>query len=158
MAGLCLEGHNPAMGFVRWTQKLHRFWALRLADKWLFIGAIFWLAVARIWLTAVPFPRLAKRLSTDTGSATADPELLQRVSYAVSAAGANVPWRSDCFLQSIAAHKLLRRYGFASTIHLGVDTVSEDELIGHAWLTCGGTTVTGAEGQDRYAEIHRLGE
>ena len=33
----------------------------------------------------------------------------------------NVPWRSDCFPQAIAANRLLRKYGLTSTIHLGVD-------------------------------------
>ena len=158
MAGLCLEGHNPAMGIGRWTKKLQRFWHLSLADKWLFLRAVYWLGVARIWLIRVPFPELAERLSAGTVTAAADPELIQRVGYAVSAAAGNVPWRSDCFPQAIAAHKLLGKYGYASTIHLGVDKAGDDELLAHAWLSCGETIVTGGPEAYRYAEIHRLGE
>ena len=158
MAGLCLEGHNPAMGIGQWTNKLQRFWHLRLTDKWLFLCAFYWLGVARIWLIKVPFPELAERLSADPGTRKADPEVLRRVGIAVSAAGGNVPWRSDCFPQAIAAHKLLRKYGYASTIHLGVDKAGAGDLLAHAWLSCGETIVTGGSEAHRYAEIHRLGE
>ena len=146
------------MGIARWTNKLRRFWNLSLADKWLFLRAVFWLGAARIWLAMVPFKRLAARLSTDEGATDPDPELLERVGFAVSAAGANVPWRSDCFPQSIAAYKMLQRSGYASKIRLGVEKADEDELLAHAWLTCGETVVTGGGQLDRYVEIHRLGE
>ena len=158
MVGLCLEGHNRAMGIGRWVNKLRRFWHLSLADKWLFLRAVYWLGLARVWLARVPFRDLAERLSADAGTENADPELLRRVGYAVSAAGTNVPWRSDCFPQAIAAHRLLKKYGYASTIHLGVDKVGDDELLAHAWLSCGEIIVTGGSEAHRYAEIHRLGE
>ena len=51
---------------------------------------------------------------------------------------------------------LLKRFGYASTIHFGVDRVDEDGLEGHAWLTCGETVVTGGGELDRYTEVHRL--
>jgi hypothetical protein len=158
MAGLCLEGHNPAMGIGRWTRKLQRFWHLSPADKWLFLSAASWLGVSRIWLAWVPFAELAGRLSADPGTEKADPEVLRRIGYAVSAAAGNVPWRADCFPQAIAAHKLLRKYDYASTIHLGVDKAGAGDLLAHAWLSCGETIVTGGAEAYRYAEIHRLGE
>lgn len=146
------------MGIGKWPRKLRRFGKLSLADKWLFVRAAFWLAVARVWLAFVPFPKLARRLSSKPAFADADPDLLRRIGFAVSAAGANVPWRSDCFPQSIAAYKLLQRHGYSSTIHLGVDKEGEEDLLAHAWLSCGDTVVTGAAERDRFAEIHRLGE
>ena len=146
------------MGNGQGTSKLQRFWHLSLADKWLFVCSVYWLGVARLWLAKSPFPELAARLSADEGTEEADPEVLRRVGYAVSAAGGNVPWRSDCFPQAIAAHKLLKKYGYASTIHLGVDKAGDDELLAHAWLSCGEIIVTGGSEAHRYAEIHRLGE
>jgi hypothetical protein len=124
------------MGKTRTLEKLHRFRSLDPADKRLFLRAVGWLAVARVRLAVVPFARLAEQLSADAGSENPSPELLGRIGFAVSAAGANVPWRSDCFPQAIAAHQLLKRY----------------------WLTCGDTVVTGGAERDRYREIHRLGE
>ena len=146
------------MGNGQRTSKLQRFWHLSLADKWLFVRAVYWLGVARLWLSKTSFPELAARLSADAGTEEADPNVLRRISYAVSAAGGNVPWRSDCFPQAIAAHQLHKKYGCASTIHLGVDRARDDELLALAWLSCGEIIVTGGSEVNRYAEIHRLGE
>ena len=128
------------------------------ADKWLLLRAKIWLAIARIMLVAMSFERLSARLSVERNSTQIKPDqdLLQRIGFAVSAAANNVPWRSDCFPQTIAARMLLKRFGYATTIHFGVDRVGEEGLEGHAWLTCGETVVTGGEDLDRYTEVHRL--
>jgi len=136
---------------------LRRFLQLDAADKRLLLGAAGWLAVARVWLLVLPFRELAGRLGTGAASVEADPEWLERIARAVGAAAAHVPWRSDCFPQSIAAYQLLKRRGYASTIHLGVERAGEGELRGHAWVTCGQVTVTGGREVERYAEIHRFG-
>ena len=123
------------------------------------LHATLWLALARIMLLVMPFRKLAALLSRGEnaeGSAP-DPELLARIGNAVGAAAGNVPWRSDCFPQSIAGWMLLKHHGYSSTIHLGVERVGDGELEGHAWLTCGDAVVTGGEGLDRFVETHRLG-
>jgi hypothetical protein len=147
------------MSAASWKQKLAKFWGLSGPDKWMLIHAAVWLALARLLLLVMPFRRLAGWLSDENASARGlpDPELLERIGYAVRAAANNVPWRSDCFPQSIAAWIVLKHYGFTSTIHLGVEHVGEVELSGHAWLTCGDTVVTGGAEFDRYAETLRLG-
>ena len=145
------------MSNVRRTNKWRRFMQLDGADKWLLLRATGWLAIARIMLVAMSFERLSARLSATSNSTQIVPEqeLLERIGFAVSAAANNVPWRSDCFPQTIAAHMLLKRFGYASTIHIGVERAGEDVLNGHAWLTCGETVVTGSAELDRYAEMHR---
>ena len=158
MAELCLSGDNPAMSTARMKSKLARFRELEAADKWLLLRAVGWLAVARLMLIVMPFDRLAARLSAKgtASSEKPDPEYLEKISFAVPAAANNVPWRSDCFPQAIAAHKLLKRRGYESTIHLGVEKASPDAIAGHAWLTCGEVVVVGGEDLDRYTEMHRL--
>jgi hypothetical protein len=147
------------MANVQQTGKWRRFMQLDGADRWLLLRAIGWLATARIMLVAMSFERLSARLSvtSDSSLTEPDPDLLQRIGFAVAAAANNVPWRSDCFPQTIAARMLLKRFGYASTIHFGVERAGEDVLNGHAWLTCGETVVTGGTDLDRYVEIHRLG-
>ena len=139
--------------------RISRFNALDGADKRLLLRAVGWLAVARVMMLAMSFQRLAARLSVsaDTAGREADPDVLSKVSWAVAAAANNVPWRSDCFPQTIAASKLLQKYGYGSTIHLGVERVDDDALAGHAWLTSGDVLVTG-RGVDlsRYTELHSL--
>ena len=144
------------MSTARLRQKLQRFARLDGADKWLLLRAVVWLAIARLRLAVTPFQKLVEGLSEEHGGSEPDADLLDRVGFAVSAAAANVPWRSDCFPQTIAARSLLKGYGLASTVHLGVDRVGANDLLGHAWLTCGNTVVTGGADLDRYTEVHRL--
>jgi hypothetical protein len=146
------------MSIVRWKNKLIRFVRLDGADKWMLLRATMWLAIARVMLVAMPFNRLSARLSAenDCTGTKADPALLIRIGSAVRVAANYVPWRSDCFPQTIAARMLLRRHDFASTIHIGVERVGDDELAGHAWLTCGETVVIGGGELDPYTELHRL--
>jgi hypothetical protein len=146
------------MSNVPRTNKWRRFMQLDGADKWLLLHATVWLGIARIMLIVMPFRHLSARLSAKSDSTQPEPDqdLLQRISYAVSAAANNVPWRSDCFPQTIAARMLLKHHGYTSTIHLGVEKVGKDELAGHAWLTCGETVVTGSEDLHRYTELHRF--
>ena len=146
------------MSTGRWRHKLDRLRALSGADRWLLLRAAWWLAVARFMLAVMPFSRLVERLSAPGkhGPASPDPDFPRRVGRAVSIAAAHVPWRSDCFPQTLAARRLLRRRGYATTIHLGVERVGDAGLAGHAWLTCGETVVTGGAELDRYTELHRL--
>jgi hypothetical protein len=146
------------MRIARWKNKLIRFARLDGADKWLLLRATTWLAIARIMLVTMPFKRLSARLSVESDSAGAEPdlELLKRIGFAVRVGANHVPWRSDCFPQTIAARMLLKRQGHASTIHIGVERVGDDELAGHAWLTCGETVVIGGGELDRYTELHSL--
>ena len=143
------------MGMARWKHNIGKFAQLDRADKWLFIRAVFWLAIVRIVLLVVPFRRLFASQTVDSRSVTidADPDFFRRVSYAVSAAANHVPWRSDCFPQTIAARMLLKRQGHESIIHVGVERVGEDVLNGHAWLTCGDVIVTGGSELYRYTEL-----
>jgi hypothetical protein len=147
------------MDLQRWQQKLGKLRKLSGADKWMLLHAVIWLALARLMLLVMPFRRLAMKLSGGRESLAEEPDLalLERIGFAVRTAAANVPWRSDCFPQSIAGWMLLKHHGYRSTICLGVERKGEAELLGHAWLTCGEFVVTGGEDLDRYAEIHRLG-
>jgi hypothetical protein len=143
------------MGMARWKHNFDKFAQLERADKWLFIRAVFWLALVRIVLLVVPFRRLFENqtIESSRGAIDADPEFLRRVSYVVGAAANNVPWGSDCFPQTIAARMLLKRQGYESIIHVGVERVGEDMLNGHAWLTCGDIVVTGGAELHRYTEL-----
>jgi hypothetical protein len=146
------------MSNPRRENKLVRFARLDGADQWLLMRASVWLGVARLRLALTSFHQLSERLSNDAPDTCADPDpdFLLRVGVAVRAAANNVPWRSDCFPQAIAARMLLKRRGHASTIHLGVEKCGEGSIAGHAWLTCGDVVVVGGEDLDRYTEMHSL--
>ena len=63
------------------------------ADKWLLLRATAWLAIARIMLVVMPFDRLAARLSVQRGpiNTEPDPDVLQRIGYAMRVAAYHVP-------------------------------------------------------------------
>jgi hypothetical protein len=138
--------------------KLRRFVALDGASKWMLLHAAGWLAAARLMLIVMPFQRLASKLSAAEASTQydADPDVLVKVGRSVVIAANQVPWRSDCFVQTIAARMLLRAHGYVSTIHLGVERASEGRIAGHAWLTCGEIVVIGGTELNRYTELHTL--
>ena len=144
------------MSNPRRENKLVQFARLDVADRWLLIRASAWLGVARLRLAFASFQQLSERLSNDSPDTCVDPdpEFLRRVGFSVRAAANNVPWRSDCFPQAIAARMLLKRRGHASKIHLGVEKSGEGSIAGHAWLTCGDEVVVGGEDLDRYTEMH----
>ena len=138
--------------------KLHEFGELSAADKWLVVRAVFWLGVARIMLVVMPFRRLSERLAAGPSATPDQPssEFLERVGFAVRAAANNVPWRSNCFPQAIAARMLLRRQGYSTKIHLGVESDGEGDIAGHAWLTCGETVVVGGDDPERYTVMYSI--
>lgn len=148
------------MRFVLWKEKFAVFCRLQGADKWLLLYAAAWLACARIMIVVMSYRRLFACLSGggDAERLESDPEVLCRIGRAVNFAANNVPWRADCFPRAIAARMLLRRYGYASSIHLGVARIGDDELAGHAWTTCGETVVIGGTLRERYTELCVLPE
>ena len=141
------------------TGRLARIRDMDSMDRRMLVRAAWHLLVARLVLVFVPFRRVTGKLSSARleNPRSPDPELVRRIGgLAVARAASHVPWRSDCFPQTIAARSLLNREGFGSTIHIGVEREGEDQLNGHAWLTCGHDVVTGGSGLDRYTELHRI--
>ncbi len=143
------------MSITGLKSNLSKFALLEGADRWLIMSALVWLAVARARLLASPFRRLFEQQYSEIDGSRNDPdaEFLRRVSYAVGAAANHVPWRSDCFPQTLAARMLLKRRGYNSTMHIGVERVGDDVLIGHAWLTCDDIVITGGTELHRYTEL-----
>lgn len=73
---------------------------------------------------------------------------LARLSWALAAAAARVPWRSDCLLTVMAADRWLRRNRHKPEFFLGVAKDATGQLKAHAWLCCGDVTVTGGWGEE----------
>ncbi len=72
-------------------------------------------------------------------------ELVHRVAFAIPRVSSRVPWRADCLVQALAARRWLDRFGIANELHVGVRSPAGECLDAHAWLTCGGTVVTGGD-------------
>ena len=105
------------------------------------LRAIFELARARVLIHRID-PRMlvsaqqAKHTDMNT-------TLLDRVAWAVPAAAVQVPWRSDCLVQALAARNWLHAEGLQTQMHVGV--ARDEPFTAHAWLTCGNRVITGGE-------------
>jgi Transglutaminase-like superfamily len=76
-----------------------------------------------------------------------------RLSWAIGAAAARVPWRSDCLVQVMAAHRWLERHRLRSDFFLGVAKNSAGALEAHVWLRFGNLAVTGGSSEAFFALI-----
>ena len=106
------------------------------------------LLIARIRHVSQPVGKILrelqdKRIQSD-GDTRSEVDLL-RLSWAIGAAAARVPWRSDCLLQAMAADRWLRRRGMQPEFFVGVTKDAGGQLEAHAWLRCGDAMVTGAD-------------
>jgi hypothetical protein len=123
----------------------------------LFLGiATHELALARL-RHREPIDAILRRLQAipdETSGARQPPPItlteVRRISWAIAAAAKRVPWRSDCLLQAMAAHRWLRRKGLQAAVFVGVRRDDQGQLIAHAWSHHGELTITGG----RHDEFH----
>jgi len=124
--------------------------ALRLtpADWAAVVAAVPALFYARIQFATLPIREVVEILQAagqdvpSRGLDRVELERARRISWAVGATAARVPWRSDCLIRSIAASRLLRKRGISATFHLGVAREYDGTLAAHAWLCCGDVVVS----------------
>lgn len=83
-------------------------------------------------------------------------QVAERVGWAVRALSARTPWTSTCLMQATTGAALLSRRRIPARLQLGVikDAADPEELLAHAWLSCGGQVLTGDEPDlGRYAVV-----
>lgn len=128
-------------------------------DWGLAIEATAWLALARLAILLLRFPKIAKRLGTPMTESTQDDDehfrlVLRRIKWAIGAVSRRAPWRCKCLEQAIAAKMMLRRRNIPSTLYLGVAREkSGASAQAHAWLRCGSYYVTGGEDRLPYTVV-----
>ncbi len=144
---------------------LRRFVEVSNRQRALLAEAAVNLAAARLALLFVPFPQLARSLGelvppTDSRIVAArstsnlcDASIARDVSWAVTRAARNLPFKAVCLPQALAAHRMLKRRGVASIIHFGADKGQTKPLDAHAWLSAAGVEITGYPVAERLAEI-----
>ena len=129
-------------------------------DQALALEALAWLAVMRLAIRLLPFPRLVAWLRLEPGETSAQPAppaaqaVAGRIGWAVRAAAARTPWESACLVQALAAARMLQRRRLSSTLYLGAARKpgQPDQLHAHAWLRCGSLILTG-ESESRHFPV-----
>jgi hypothetical protein len=143
---------------------LLRFRQLDMRRRAMVAEAIACLAIARLALIAVPFPRIARRLgdfvppedpraARATIHAIADAAIACDIGWAVTRAARYMPFDAVCLPQAMAARLMLERRGVFSVMHLGACAPSDTVHETHAWLNAAGVEVTGYPVAARFTEI-----
>ena len=134
---------------------LTRWTTLPTEQRNALVVAIRQLFFARILFGVLPASTLLRRLqrcsigAADRGTAPAGEAEL--IGWAIAAAARQLPWRTDCLVQALAAKRWLEQRRIASTFHIAARGKStgggEDagSLSAHAWLEVDGRPVTGGE-------------
>jgi hypothetical protein len=129
-----------------------QFFGRTLREWRLFLEALRCLAWAKILVHTLPFPRLARRLGqaqTQTAPmiSPGDRTVAVQISWAVQAAARHVPLGFVCLPQAMAAQRMLRRRGLATTLYFSAAFAKgkKARLQAHAWLRAGDKIVTGEE-------------
>lgn len=135
---------------------LRRLARLGPAERGLLFRAVLWIGVVRIGLGTLPFRRLERAL--DRLSARfplSSPAAPERVAWAVAAAARRLPG-TRCLAWSLACRGLLGQAGVPSTLRFGVARTAERRFQAHAWLECGGRTLSWGDDVSGYAPLGPL--
>ncbi|MEQ1689503.1 MAG: lasso peptide biosynthesis B2 protein [Sphingopyxis sp.] len=147
----------------RIRQRAKTFAQMGLRRHALLAEATAMLLVARIWLLATPFSRIATKLGrlSDAGAndcierTSQQLDTAKAIGEAVRLAARLVPVRSLCLQQAVAAKLMLRRRGIMGTLHFGVviDDDGARSIQSHAWLNVDCVRLTGFPVPQRYTEV-----
>lgn len=146
-------------------QRLHRglrkFAALPARDQILVATATGLVALMRVALIVIPFPRV-KALVERGAPERSDFEPhemdeLRRIVWAVGATARRLLGDKPCLTQALVAQWLLARRGFATTLQVGVKKADDGALLAHAWLERDGEVIIGgADSPHRYVTLPPL--
>jgi hypothetical protein len=92
--------------------------------------------------------RLTARRTTPPGGGPADEA---RIAWALAASRRYLPFPSNCLVQALVAHALLRRWGQPASVRLGV--ASAPRFQAHAWVESQGRVIVGAPGHERFTPL-----
>jgi len=129
-------------------------------ERLMFVEAFALLGLARFMILVVPFKTLARSLGSHMNesrfsASESDVRTARMVGQTVRSAANNTPWKSVCLPQAVVGQWMLKRRNIPGTVYLGVmrNAVNTDKLAAHAWLRCGKTILTGADGHRQFTVV-----
>ena len=146
-------------------RKISKFSALSAKEKRLFIEAYLLLGMIRAAILTISFKRLTRSLEQSKDRESSEPLTEEQLQSAVMAGRAieraanYTPWESACLVQSLTAHRMLKKRGIPGVFYLGVlkDENTEEKMKAHAWSQCSDTIITGAQGHEEYTVLSVFG-
>jgi hypothetical protein len=136
-----------------------KFRGLSRRRRSLLLETAFWLAVARLAVAFVCFPRIARHIghlhapADLPADSSQDGAVACEISWAIDRSARLLPVRLVCLPQALAAWQMLHLRGIWSRVHFGALRDPERAtLTTHAWVDACGVEITG------YPEAHRCVE
>lgn len=129
-------------------------------DKILFTEAFILTGINRYKILHVPFRKLKIGLGEHNKESSSqvsreEYKVVRKVQNAVVNTSRYTPWESLCLVQSMTVQKMLTRRNISSTLYLGVNKDSNNEMRAHSWIRCGQIYVTGGNGSG-YATVAKF--
>jgi hypothetical protein len=144
------------LSFTSLLNKKRKLVALSTTERRYLFEAVRGLFLARLEFERKTASEIIARFSdaTCTTSPKRDGYSLSvsTVGWAIGVAACHVPWRADCLIEAMAAHRWLCDYGYRTSFALGV-LGEEEGMRAHAWLECEGIRVTGGGSTSQYRTL-----
>ncbi len=118
-----------------------KLWRLAPAERRLILGAALLLCGVRVVLSLLAFDKLQRLLVFLAHGHARDSLPVERIAWAVTAAGRRIPG-ATCLAQALTAQVLLARYGHVAQLRVGVARATEG-IEAHAWLERYGVPIFG---------------
>jgi hypothetical protein len=78
---------------------------------------------------------------------------IERLAWAVRAAGRYIPGGTNCLVRALATQSLLGQYGYRSDLRIGVRKATDGGIAAHAWLESSGAVVIGEFELEHYVPL-----
>jgi hypothetical protein len=138
-----------------WLKATNKFLGLPFSEKRILVEAAILLWAARLGLWVIPTATLRsfadKRAPILVEHRERNSFSQDQLIWAIEAMSCYVP-EATCLTKALAAKMLLTRFGYISSLHIGVAKSEDDRLEAHAWLEQEGMTIVGKVDRD-YPEI-----
>ncbi len=140
--------------------RIVKFARLPWRKKLLVAEAVRGLLRAKILLALVPVRKLLGEPLAGAEVPVPDPApaFLAEISWAVNAVSKVLRLSNICLVQALAARRMARRRGVATTLFLGVGRDDAGKLVFHAWLRYGDRVVTGGRAELSYRTLEAFRE
>lgn len=138
-------------------ERIRKFLALSSAERWLLVKGALLLAIVRVTLAFLPYPRargLVDRVSSPVRPIQADRATVRTIAWAVDLASRFVPGGGHCLSKAITTQIFLARRGFHAEVRFGALKDPMEEFIAHAWLEYEGEVLIGGENLGRYSVLN----
>jgi transglutaminase superfamily protein len=136
------------------ARRLGSFWRLSFSDKRLLMRAALAVVSAKLAIRTLRLPAAQAAVTRSQRFGWfVMPASVERVIWAVEAAGRAIPGMKNCLVAAVAAEAMLARTGHPCELRIGVAKNAPNELIAHAWLESEGRVLIGEFELDRYKPL-----